>query len=88
MKIYAHTKIAGGCLTFLCVGCRAEPSFDISGSFFPSWMLCLVIGVALTFAAKYVLTRLRISDDVGPPALIYPSLVTLFTCLLWLMLFR
>ncbi len=81
-------KVVASVLVLLSAGCRAAPAFDISGSFFPAWMLCLVVGIALTFAARYGLMRLQIADEVGPPALIYPCLVALFTCLLWLLLFR
>ncbi len=75
-------------MVLLSAGCRAAPAFDISGSFFPAWMLCLAVGIGLTFGARYGLMRLQIADEVGPPALIYPCLVALFTCLLWLLLFR
>jgi hypothetical protein len=51
-------------------------------------MLCLVIAIALAFAARYGLVRLKIEAEAGPPALIYPCLVALFSCLLWLALFR
>jgi hypothetical protein len=87
MRSTAKTVPAGTGL-LLCTGCRAAPSFDISGSFFPAWMLCLVIAIALAFAARYGLVRLKIEAEAGPPALIYPCLVALFSCLLWLALFR
>lgn len=67
---------------------QRSPSVDIIGSFFPAWMICLVIAVVLTFALRYLLLRLRLESEVGPLALFYPSLLTLLTSTLWLVWFR
>jgi len=75
-------------LAMLLTGCARAPAVDIIGSFFPAWMICLAIAVVLTFAARYLLLRLRLESEVGPLALFYPSLLTLFTSLLWLTWFR
>ena len=62
--------------------------FDIDGAFFPAWMLCLIVGIVLAFAAHPVFIRLGIADDLGPPVLIYPSLALLFTMATWLIFFH
>lgn len=62
------------------------PSFDILGSFFPAWLVCLAAGLLLTGVAYWVLSRLKIG--VAAPALTYPSLTALFTMALWLGFFR
>ncbi|HVW10011.1 MAG TPA: YtcA family lipoprotein [Bryobacteraceae bacterium] len=64
------------------------PSVDVAGSFFPGWMVCLTIAVVLTFAARFVLVKVRLEQEVGPLALFYPSLLTLLTCVLWMGYFR
>lgn len=64
------------------------PSVDVAGSFFPGWMICLTIAVALTFAIRFVLVKVRLEQEVGPLALFYPSLLTLLTCVLWMGYFR
>jgi hypothetical protein len=75
-------------LALLLGGCSRAPSVDIIGSFFPAWMICLVIAVILTFAVRYLLVRLRLESELGPLALFYPSLLTLLTSALWLAWFR
>jgi hypothetical protein len=78
-------------MTIVCLagtGCGHAPSVDIIGSFFPVWMVCLIISIVLTFAVRYVLVRYQLESEVGPVALFYPSVVVLFTCLLWLIFFR
>jgi hypothetical protein len=75
-------------LCLLCSGCGRAPSIDILGSFFPVWMICLTIAIAVTFVVRYVLLRYRMESEVGPLALFYPCVVLLVTCLLWLIFFR
>jgi hypothetical protein len=79
-------RIAITCL--FCAGCGRAPSVDIIGSFFPVWMLCLTIAIVLAFVVRYLMLRYRLETEVGPVALFYPSVVILFTCLLWLIFFR
>jgi hypothetical protein len=89
MTTHPRTKtllLASICLSG--AGCGRAPSVDILGSFFPIWMICLTIGVVLTFAVRYVLLRFKLESEVGPLALFYPCVVLLFTCLLWLFFFR
>ena len=82
-------RISGlGLLLIVTFGpsCSRAPSFDILGSFFPAWLVCLVIGLLLTVAAHWLFLRLRVV--VALPILTYPSLTALFTFALWLGLFR
>jgi YtcA family len=67
-------------------GCGRAPSFDILGSFFPAWLVCLAVSVVLTAAARWLLSRLHIV--IALPVLTYPSLTALFSFALWLALFR
>ena len=69
-----------------CTGCSQAPSFDIVGSFFPAWLLCILVGLLLTVAARWLFSRLRVV--IALPVLTYPSLTALFTFALWLALFR
>ena len=75
-------------LSAFLTGCNGAPSVDIVGSFFPAWMICLTIAVALLFIVRYALVKLHLEQEVGPLALFYPSLLTLLTCVLWLGYFR
>jgi hypothetical protein len=70
----------------LDVGCTRAPSFDILGSFFPAWLVCLAIAIPLTFLARWLLLRLRLM--IALPILVYPSLTALFTFAIWLAFFR
>jgi YtcA family len=64
------------------------PSVDLFGSFFPIWMICIAAGVALTFAARWVLIQARLDNELGPRLIVYPSMMTLFACTVWLVFFQ
>jgi hypothetical protein len=66
--------------------CQRAPSFDVLGSFFPAWLVCLAAAILLTVLARWMCLRLRI--PLAPPILIYPSLTALFTFALWFICFR
>ena len=72
-------------LPWLLSGCSRAPTFDIVGSFFPAWLVCLVIGILLVALARWLLLRQQIV--VFWPILVYPSLAALFTFMLWLIFF-
>ncbi len=67
-------------------GCGRAPSFDVLGSYFPAWLVCLALGLILTAAARSLVSGLDI--PVALPVLTYPSLMAVFTLALWLALFR
>ena len=73
-------------LAGLC-GCRRAPSIGIYGSYFPGWLICLVLGIALTVVVHVVVRRLGYESRLNPLGLVYIALSITFTCLLWLALF-
>ena len=77
----------GACVAavLLMTGCGRAPSFDILGSFFPAWLVCLVVAILLTVVSRSLLSRYV---EIVWPVLVYPSLVAVFTFALWLALFR
>ncbi|HEY6271987.1 MAG TPA: YtcA family lipoprotein [Terriglobales bacterium] len=66
--------------------CARAPSFDILGSFFPAWLVCVALAILLTVLARWLLMRLRIV--VALPIVVYPALAALLTFALWLVFFH
>ena len=64
------------------------PRISIVGSFFPSWILCGLIGIAVSLLARRLLVRVGIDPYVGPRVLFYLSLAILVTLVLWVTLSR
>ena len=65
--------------------CSRAPSFDIVGSFFPAWLLCLIVAIGLTTLSAWLLRVLQV--PVALPVFTYPSLTAFFTFALWLLFF-
>ena len=63
------------------------PSINLVGTFFPAWMLCILIGVALTLAARQALVVGGLDPWIGPRVLVYPALSLAFTLATWLIFF-
>ena len=64
------------------------PQINIIGSFFPSWMLCAVIGILVALVARALFVRAGLDPYVGPPGLVYGSVAVLVTLVLWVGFFR
>ncbi len=79
-----------GRLSLLCcgtlAGCGGSHVVDVLGSYFPVWLLCMLLGVAAAFAARSLFLRFRIEPYVGPLPLIYLGVVVLISCLAWLLI--
>ena len=71
----------------LTAGCSRAPSFNILGSFFPSWILCGLIGIVLTVAVRLWFVRIKLEAQLTPLILVYPCLTLFFTFTLWLVFF-
>ena len=81
------TRPASGAALVLCAtGC--DPVLNVAGSFFPAWMVSMLLGVGLTVAARYVLSATRLEPHLGPTTLIYTSLGLFLTVVAWLVLYR
>jgi YtcA family len=72
--------------SLLLAGCGRAPSFDVMGSLFPAWLVCLAVAILLTVLARLFLQWLRVAPIL--PILTYPSLTAAFAFALWLIFFR
>ena len=75
-------------LLSMIAGCSRSPTFNILGSYFPSWLVCLGIAIALTVLAHVYATRKKLTEQLWPLPIVYSALLCLFSCTLWLIFFR
>jgi hypothetical protein len=54
--VFALSVVAAGC----------DPVIEIQGTFFPAWLLCMIVGVVLTVALRPLFVRLGIEPYLGP----------------------
>jgi hypothetical protein len=83
-----HARILSVFLLALpLAGCSHAPTFNILGSYFPSWLLCLIVGICLAALVNWILTRYKLEKLILWPVLIYPCVAAFFSFLLWLIFF-
>ena len=68
-------------------GCGRAPSFNILGSFFPAWLICMVAGIVLAACVNWILTALKQEKLIAWGVITYPCLATFFALTLWLIFF-
>ena len=86
-RLQRWSVLPAALLTIEIAGCRHAPIFNILGSFFPSWLICLFAGMVLSVIASRILTRFEIEKEILWPIVVYPCLVLLFAGILWLIFF-
>jgi hypothetical protein len=79
--------IVGMDLIFL-TGCRGAPSINLMGSFFPGWMLCMILGVIGALLLRQVFIKININAHLPLPGIVYFCLWVFITLLSWLVFFR
>jgi hypothetical protein len=84
--ITSFRKLSLSLLLLVLTSCSRAPSFDVLGSLFPAWLLCLVLALLLTVATRQLVLRAHVV--LALPILTYPSLTALFTFAFWLVFFR
>ena len=75
-------------LSMALAGCRVGPSIDVLGSFFPAWMLAIVIGLVITGVARQLFIATDLHAYLRPRGLVYACLIILSTLTTWLLFLR
>ena len=65
----------------------AAPMQTIMGSFFPSWMLCAVVGIIGMVAVRQALVLLHVQENLPVPLLTYLAVALIIACAVWLVWF-
>ena len=74
-------------LTIVEAGCSPAPSQTILGSYFPSWMVCSVIGIVASVAVRELLVAAGVNEFVLVPLLTYAAIAAAVTMAVWLLRF-
>lgn len=87
MRARSVIATLGATLGVTLSGCHSAPSRNVLGSYFPSWMLCALIGIVLSAILHVVLARTGVDQFVPKKILVYPSLALSMTFFSWLVWF-
>jgi len=69
----------------LLSGCSSAPSRSILGSYFPSWMICVLVAIGLTIVVRAALAKVGIEDELPAPIVVYLAFTAAFSFALWLL---
>lgn len=64
--------------------CGGAPSQNILGSYFPSWMLCVLAGIGATIIVRQGLAAAGIDKVLPAPLLVYLAFTVFFAFATWL----
>ena len=65
-----------------------SPSIDVLGSYFPAWLICIVVGVVLTIVTRLLFVAWKIHAYLIPAPIVYLCLTTVFALTIWLLFFQ
>ena len=71
-------------LLALLAGCDGAPSRNILGSYFPSWMVCALVGLGLALAARAIFKALGILGEIPVPLVVMAAIGCASTFAMWL----
>ncbi len=71
-------------LLFL-MGCSAAPSRNILGSYFPSWMICVLIGIGLSIVVRLILVKLGMEKELPSPIVVHLAFAIAFSFAAWIL---
>ena len=65
-----------------------SPTIDVLGSYFPAWMVCIVVGLILTVIVRQLLIGLKLNAHLRAAGLVYFCMTILWTMAVWLVFFK
>jgi hypothetical protein len=71
-------------LLSLLGGCDGAPSRNILGSYFPSWMVCALVGLALALVARAVFKAAGLLEELPAPLVVMLAIGCAGTFAMWL----
>ena len=74
-----------GCSFLFLTGCSSAPSRNILGSYFPSWMICALIGLVATVAVHAILAKTGVDAVLPMPIVVYLAIATAISLAVWLL---
>ena len=74
--------------TAMLSGCARSPAFNVLGSYFPGWIVCMAVSVLLTALLRWGIRRIGLEPRLPMLPLLYFSLAIGIASTLWLLAFE
>jgi hypothetical protein len=65
-------------------GCEGAPSRNILGSYFPSWMVCALVGIAVAAISRAIFKSTGILQELPAPFVVILAIGCVATFTMWL----
>src|SRR5580700_3093901 len=65
-------------------GCDGAPSRNILGSYFPSWMVCALVGITLALVVRAIFKACGLLEEIPVPFVVMLAIACAGTFALWL----
>jgi hypothetical protein len=65
-----------------------SPTLDVLGSYFPAWMACIILGLALTLITRQVLIGFKLNAYLRLAPLVYVGMLISWTLVVWLICYK
>jgi hypothetical protein len=75
----------GASMLVLLGGCNGAPSRNILGSYFPSWMVCALVGIGLALAAHAIFKATGLMQELPVPFVVMLAIACAGTFAMWLL---
>ena len=82
--LFPAMLLLGGC----SVGRNQSPTVDVLGSYFPAWMVCMILGIVITVIVRLLLIGLAVHRHLRWKPLLYACMAVFFTATVWLIFFK
>jgi hypothetical protein len=84
---WSALRLAPAIGLLLLNGCGRAPSFNILGSFFPAWLICMIAGVIVAALLNWVLVLYKWDRNIPWGIVTYPCIAAFFAFTMWLIFF-
>lgn len=79
-----HRAALTSFLSMTMSACSASPSRNILGSYFPTWMMCALLGIVFVIVIRGVLMKTGVDASLPMPVIVYLCMWTAATLAIWL----
>lgn len=88
MRSTEHCALLSMLGMLLLTGCSRSPSFNVLGSYFPGWILCMVLAIGATSLLHIFLKHMQWERSIPALPLFYVSMALLIACSFYLIAFE
>ena len=87
MHVSRHRLLpwAASFAALMVAGCSHAPTYDVMGSLFPAWLVCIALGTVLTVLVRLLLLHYGVA--LLYPVLVYSCLAAAFIFAIWLIFY-